>query len=151
MPELTTFNWMIICLGFSCVTGIAVFFLKNLFTNHEKHNDDISDIQKEFATRNELNNATATLRGENKNIVEKLDNQEHEIHLIKQTYATKDDVKEIRAELRDETKALSADVAEIKKNCLTKDDFYRRMVDFERKQEKIYDFLLEQNGGGKNG
>ena len=75
------------------------------------------------------------------------DTHDKDINEIKRTYVTKDELRELRTEVRDEIKDLADDIAEIKKTCLTKDDFYRKMVDVERKQEKILDFLLKERGG----
>ena len=145
MPELTTFNWMIICLGFSCVTGIAVFFLKNLFTKHEKHNDDISDIQKEYAPRAELNNATNALRYDHRSVKDRIAEIERAVTIIRETFATKIELKELRAELRDESKNLAKDVADIKTNYLTKDEFQQTMFTINRSIEKMSEENIKKN------
>jgi uncharacterized protein YfcZ (UPF0381/DUF406 family) len=151
MSELTSFNWIVICIAFSIVAGVAVFFLKDVFAKNNRQSDEINDIQKDYATRSELNNTANAIRAESRGVTEKLAQVERDIGFIKQTYATKDDVKDMRAELRNETKALAADVAEIKENYIRKDDFYRVTADIQRNLQKVYDFLIRRERGNDNG
>lgn len=147
MPELTSFNWLMICIAISATTGLSGFFLKDVFKKNEKQSDEINEIQKDYPSRSELNGAISSLRGENRGIVDKLDRHEQEIQTIKQAYATKDDLKDMRLELRSETKALADDVTEIKSNYLTKDEYLRRQVETDRKLDRIFDFLLKGGSG----
>lgn len=157
MPELSTFNWTIICVVLSTLSGLAVFFLKDVFKKNEKQSDDINGIQKEYAPRTELNSATNALRNENKSVSERLAENEKDIHYIREHYVTKTEFKELRAELREENRTIAKDVADIKAHFLTKDEFQQTIFtmsrsiektseDSAKKYDKMYDILIELKG-----
>lgn len=74
------------------------------------------------------------------------DSHGRDINEIKRTYVTKDELKEIKSELRDMVKELSADISQLKNSCLTKDDYYRKQVESDRKVDRLYDIFLEKGG-----
>jgi hypothetical protein len=77
-----------------------------------------------------------------------VDAHEKDIAEGKLTFATKAELKDLKAEMRDETKSLTDDVAEIKENYLTKDDYYRVQAALERKLDQIYGLLITAQGQG---
>jgi len=79
-----------------------------------------------------------------KRVFNRTDEHEVEINEIKRTYVTKSELKEIKTELRDENRKLTADVAEIKDNYLTKEDYFRTQMSTERKLDRIYELLIKE-------
>jgi hypothetical protein len=61
----------------------------------------------------------------------------------KLTFATKEELKDLKAEMRGETKSLMEDVAEIKENYLTKDDYYRAQIETNHKLDRIYEHMIK--------
>lgn len=138
--QLTPFEWTLIGIVGSLALAMITYFVKTLASKPEKHESDINTIKQTFATKEEV-----------KNLVE-------EVHTIKRCYASKDDVKEMRAELKEDAKAMKSelqkelkqltdDVGEIKDKVLYKDDFYRTIVDLDRRVEKLQTYLIERLGG----
>jgi argonaute-like protein implicated in RNA metabolism and viral defense len=78
-----------------------------------------------------------------------VDAHDKDINEGKRLFATKEELKELKGELRDETKSLTDDVAEIKDNYLTKDDYYRAQAALERKLDQIYGLLIKYKGGAE--
>lgn len=143
-PELRAFDWMLICIAVSSLAGLAVFFFKNIFHKNDKQSDDINGIQKDYAQRAELNNATAALRAESKAMDAKISEHQKAINRIEKTYVTKDELRELKTEFREEIKKLAADVDIIKNNYLTESRFIRSQSATDQKLDKMYDLLLSR-------
>lgn len=79
-----------------------------------------------------------------KRTIGQVDNNTSEIEKIKKDYATKDDFK-------DEIRKISNNIDDIKDNYIKKDDFVRSIADTNSRLERIYTYLLEMNGGKRNG
>lgn len=129
---LNTFEWIVIAGAFSLAIAIIAFFLKRTMTRTDSHDADINEIKRTYATASTI------------------DSHGKDINEIKRTYVTKGELKEIKSELRDETKVLAADVSEIKNNYLTKDDYYRKQVESDRKVDRIYELIMKEKGGHGN-
>lgn len=82
-----------------------------------------------------------------KRTINTVDGHDRDINEIKRTYVTKGELKETRDELKDGLEKVSSDVEEIKENCLSKRDYYRVQAKTEEKIDKMYDLLLQMNGG----
>ena len=82
-----------------------------------------------------------------KRTISTVDRHDQDINEIKRTYVTKDELKETRDELKDSLAKVSSDIEEIKGNCLSKRDYYRVQAKTEEKIDKMYDLLLQMNGG----
>jgi cell division protein FtsB len=80
-----------------------------------------------------------------------VDTAKNDIKEIKEKYATKEELDVFRGDLKDEIKKLSDGIDNIKDNYIKKDDFVRAIADTNNRVEKIYNFLLDMNGGKRNG
>lgn len=76
-----------------------------------------------------------------------VDRHDQAINHIQMTYVTKDELKDVKGELKGSLDKVSSDVEEIKENCLSKRDYYRLQNKTEEKIDKMYDLLLQMNGG----
>lgn len=76
-----------------------------------------------------------------------VDKNTSDIEEIKNNYVKKEELNAFREDLR----RLSENVDDIKDNYIKKDDFVRAMADTNSRLQKIYDFLLDINGGRRNG
>lgn len=148
--HLTEFEWGIIGVVASLGIGAIIFFLKGIYTKNEKQSDDIQDIQKNYATRDELNDATKALRNERQGISNKIEAHEKDIQHIKQTYVTEEKLQGLKEELRSDIKELASNVEDIRKNFLTEARFINTQVKTEQKLDKMYDLLLLLKGVGFN-
>jgi len=76
-----------------------------------------------------------------------VDRNTSDIEEIKNNYVKKEELNAFRDDLR----RLSENVDDIKDNYIKKDDFVRAMADTNNRLERIYAFLLDINGGKRNG
>ncbi len=102
-----------------------------------------------FATAGTL--AVAAIRYFLKRVFSTLDDHGKDINGIKLDYATKKELNQVKEELTGETKGLSEDISEIKKNYLTRDDYFRSQAETARKLDRIYEILIDKKGGPANG
>lgn len=86
-----------------------------------------------------------------KRTVSQVDSHEAQISEIKDKYATKEEIDCLQDNLRDDVRKLSDGIESLKDNYIRKDDFVRSIADINRKQERIYDILLEMKGEKANG
>lgn len=82
-----------------------------------------------------------------KRTISTVDRHDQAINHIQMTYVTKDELKDVKGELKGSLDKVSSDVEEIKENCLSKRDYYRLQTKTEEKIDKMYDLLLQMNGG----
>lgn len=74
-----------------------------------------------------------------------------EIKNMKRDYATKEELDTFRGDIKDEIRKISSNIDDIKDNYIKKEDFVRSMSDTNTRLERIYNFLLDMNGGHRNG
>lgn len=74
-----------------------------------------------------------------------------EIKDMKKEYATKAELDAFREDIKDDIRKISDNVDDIKDNYIKKDDFVRSLADTNGRLERIYNFLLDMNGGNRNG
>ena len=82
-----------------------------------------------------------------KRTINKVDDHDRDIQMIKQTFASKEELKDFRGEFKESINKLSEDVESIKENGLSKRDFYQSIIRLENKIEKLYDAKMNGNGG----
>lgn len=85
-----------------------------------------------------------------KRTINKTDEHDKDINVIKQNYVTQDDFAAYKNQSRDDMKQLTADMSELKEKCLFKEDFYRTQASTDKKLDRIYDMLYQLNKGGVN-
>lgn len=85
-----------------------------------------------------------------KRTVNKTDENDKDIQVIKQTYVTQDDFKEYKDQSRGDIKQLTADMSELKEKCLFKEDYYRTQAATDKKLDRIYDMIYQMSNGGPN-
>lgn len=86
-----------------------------------------------------------------KRTISAVDSCATEIKDMKKEYATKEELDSFRTDIRDEIRKISDNIDDIKDNYIRKDDFVRSMSDTNTRLERIYNFLLDMNGGKRNG
>ena len=86
-----------------------------------------------------------------KRTISAVDSCASEIKEIKKEYATKTELNDFRDDIRDEIRKISSNIDDIKDNYIKKEDFVRSMSDTNTRLERIYNFLLDINGGRRNG
>lgn len=86
-----------------------------------------------------------------KRTINAVDNCACEIKDIQKEYATKEELNDFRTGIKDEIRKISDNIDDIKDNYIRKDDFVRSMADTNTRLERIYNFLLDINGGKRNG
>ena len=86
-----------------------------------------------------------------KRTISAVDSCVSEIKDIKKDYATKEELDTFRGDIKDEIRKISSNIDDIKDNYIKKDDFVRSMSDTNTRLERIYNFLLDMNGGHRNG
>ncbi|MFT8888635.1 hypothetical protein [Ethanoligenens sp.] len=75
-----------------------------------------------------------------------VDKHESDIGNMKERFVTKDEWDSLQGDLRDEVRKLSGGIELLKDNYIRKDDFVREIADLNRRQDRIYDILLELKG-----
>lgn len=86
-----------------------------------------------------------------KRTISAVDSCTFEIKDMKKEYATKEELDAFRGDIKDEIRKISSNIDDIKDNYIKKDDFVRSMSDTNIRLERIYNFLLDMNGGHRNG
>ncbi|MFT9055547.1 MAG: hypothetical protein ABF449_02820 [Ethanoligenens sp.] len=86
-----------------------------------------------------------------KRTINLVDKHETEISDIKDTYATKSEISCLQSDLKSEIGKLAAGIDSLKDNYIRKDDFVREIADLNRRQDRVYDILLEMKGEKANG
>lgn len=86
-----------------------------------------------------------------KRTITAVDDCASEIKNMKRDYATKEELDTFRSDFKDEIRKISSNIDDIKDNYIRKDDFVRSMSDTNTRLERIYNFLLDMNGGHRNG
>lgn len=123
--------WLLATLAGLAITIIA-YFLKRTISKVDDHDKDIQTIKQTYATGS------------------KVEAHGKDIQVIKQTYVTKDEFKDLRAEIKLDLTKISEDMDDIKKNSLSKTDFYRAQGDTNDNVKRVYDLLIKMmNEGGK--
>lgn len=84
-----------------------------------------------------------------KRTISKQDEHDKNIQEIMRTYVTKDELKEFKGEFKGSLDKLSEDVEDIKRSCLSKQDFLATQARTDSKIDKIYDLLMK--GSNANG
>ncbi|MEG0655264.1 MAG: hypothetical protein RR115_07740 [Hydrogenoanaerobacterium sp.] len=123
--------WLIATLAGLAIAAIA-YFLKRTISKVDDHDKDIQTIKQTYATET------------------KVEAHDKDIQLIKQTYITKDEFKDLRTEIKLDLDKISEDMNEMKKNSLSKADFYRAQCDTNDSVKRIFDLLIKMNGGQKH-
>lgn len=80
-----------------------------------------------------------------------VDKHEEDISNMKDLFVTKDEWNTLQNGLRAEAHKLSEGIESLKDNSIRKDDFVREIADLNRRQDRIYDILLELKGDAKIG
>lgn len=86
-----------------------------------------------------------------KRTINLVDKHETDISAMKAHFVTKDDWDSLQCDLRDEMQKLTGGIESLKDNYIRKDDFVREIADLNRRQDRIYDILLELKGERTNG
>nr|DAP27592.1 MAG TPA: YtxH-like protein [Caudoviricetes sp.] len=103
----------------SIVIGVVSYFLKRTMTDIDRHGTAISDIQKNYVKREEL------------------DEREKEI---------RKDIKQETGSVVAAIKDLAKEVKGVQVNYISKDDFFKENVRIEKKIDRIMDLILEDRG-----
>ncbi len=75
-----------------------------------------------------------------------VDKHETDLGKMKDRFVTKEEWDSLQGGLRDEVRKLSGGIDSLKDNYIRKDDFVREIADLNRRQDRIYDILLELKG-----
>ena len=86
-----------------------------------------------------------------KRTINTVDSVVSEVKDIKRDYVPRKDLENLRDSLQSEIQKISNNVDDIKDNYIKKDDFIRSISDTNTRLERIYNFLLDMNGGHRNG
>ncbi|ADU27119.1 hypothetical protein [Ethanoligenens harbinense] len=78
--------------------------------------------------------------------IAQVDRHEADLSEIKDRFVTKEEWGGLQDELRAEMCRLSGGIDSLKENTIRKDDFVREIADLNRRQDRIYDILLELKG-----
>lgn len=81
-----------------------------------------------------------------KRTINLVDKHENEISDIKDKYVTKEEIGCLQSDLKSEIGKLAAGIDSLKDNYIRKDDFVREIADLNRRQDRVYDILLEMKG-----
>lgn len=81
-----------------------------------------------------------------KRTINLVDKHEADISTMKEHFLTRDEWDSLQYGLRDEMRKLSGGIEALKENYIRKDDFVREIADLNRRQDRIYDILLELKG-----
>ncbi|ADU25675.1 hypothetical protein [Ethanoligenens harbinense] len=80
-----------------------------------------------------------------------VDRHETEISAIKDQYVTKEEMDCLQDDLKSGLGKLSEGIDALKDNYMRKDDFVRAIADVNRRQDRIFDVLLEMKGDKNRG
>ncbi len=103
----------------SIIIGVVSFFLKRTMTDIDRHGIAISDIQKNYVKREEL------------------DDREKEI---------RNDIKQETSAVVTAIQDLAKEIKGVQVNYISKDDFFKENVRIEKKIDRIMDLILEDRG-----
>lgn len=81
-----------------------------------------------------------------KRTIDLVDRHGAEIDSIKEHFITKDEWDSLQSSLRNEMRKLTGGIDALRDNSIRKDDFVREIADLNRRQDRIYDILLELKG-----
>lgn len=104
----------------SVIIGVVSFFLKRTMTDIDRHGASISDIQKNYVKREEL------------------DEREKEIRA---------DFEKSNNAILNAIEKLTQEVKSVQVNYINKDDFFKESVRTEKKVDKILDLIMESRRG----
>lgn len=82
-----------------------------------------------------------------KRTINETDRHDKDIKEIQLTYVTKNELKEVKDSTQKTLDKQQESIEEIKDQMLTKADFYRQQNKTDSKIDKIYDLLIQQQGG----
>lgn len=104
---------------FTVAIGIISYFLKRTMSDIDRHGVAISDIQKNYVRRAEMEQKEKELR---------------------------DDFQKNNDAILEAIQRLTDEVKDVQVNYINKDDFFKESVRTEQKVDKILDLIIEDRG-----
>ncbi len=86
-----------------------------------------------------------------KRTVGMVDRHEEDISRMKDEFVTKTECNALQDGLRTDMRKLSAGIDALRENGIRRDDFVREIADLNRRQDRVYDILLELKGENRIG